>query len=229
MTRQRQKLPNICTTSAQCLRRWSNIVQILYKCFVHFYWCIIDSLIVYRYGWHAAVQVFEMSRFLYEHARPDRMLQHLLPRAELVPEITTRWASEQESATRLEDVHRKMRREPETARHKLLRTVHGEKRLLLRSFRFLPAIRNPPFYSVLYTMVQISAFNKLYQDLSKNICFQRWIVPQTWHIILAVFNWYTIAPHTERIRESIHPIKAEFTIVIFIHYKPPIAVSILDL
>ena len=190
---------------------------------------MIDYLIVYRYGWHAAVQVFEMSRFLYGHVRSDRMLQHLLPRAELVPEITTRWASERESATRLEAVHRKMRREPETARHKLLRTVHGEKRLLLRSFRFLPAIRNPPFYSVLYTMVQISAFNKLYQDLSKNICFLRWIVPQTWHIILAVFNWYTIAPHTERIRVSIHPIKAEFTIVIFIHYKPPIAVAILDL
>ena len=25
---------NICTTSAQRLRRWSNIVQMLYKCFV---------------------------------------------------------------------------------------------------------------------------------------------------------------------------------------------------
>ena len=27
-------LHNICTTSAQRLRRWSNIVQMLYKCFV---------------------------------------------------------------------------------------------------------------------------------------------------------------------------------------------------
>ena len=27
-------LYNICTTSAQRLRRWSNIVQMLYKCFV---------------------------------------------------------------------------------------------------------------------------------------------------------------------------------------------------
>ena len=27
-------LYNICTTSAQCLRHWSNIVQMLYKCFV---------------------------------------------------------------------------------------------------------------------------------------------------------------------------------------------------
>ena len=30
----RQHLYNICTTSAQSLRRWSNSVQMLYKCFV---------------------------------------------------------------------------------------------------------------------------------------------------------------------------------------------------
>ena len=29
-----QHLYNICTMSAQSLRRWSNIVQMLYKCFV---------------------------------------------------------------------------------------------------------------------------------------------------------------------------------------------------
>ena len=29
-----KRLHNICTTSAQRLRRWSNIVQMLYKCFV---------------------------------------------------------------------------------------------------------------------------------------------------------------------------------------------------
>ena len=29
-----QQTQNICTTSAQRLRRWSNIVQMLYKCFV---------------------------------------------------------------------------------------------------------------------------------------------------------------------------------------------------
>ena len=30
----KRHLYNICTTSAQRLRRWSNIVQMLYKCFV---------------------------------------------------------------------------------------------------------------------------------------------------------------------------------------------------
>ena len=30
-------LHNICTTSAQRLRRWANIVQMLYKCFVFTY------------------------------------------------------------------------------------------------------------------------------------------------------------------------------------------------
>ena len=34
MPQDTQQTQNICTTSAQRLRRWTNIVQMLYKCFV---------------------------------------------------------------------------------------------------------------------------------------------------------------------------------------------------
>ena len=34
---------NICTTSAQRLRRWSNIVQMFYRCFVFAGMCLVNK------------------------------------------------------------------------------------------------------------------------------------------------------------------------------------------
>ena len=36
-----QQAENLCTTSAQRLLRWPNIVQMLYKCFMFTGWCAL--------------------------------------------------------------------------------------------------------------------------------------------------------------------------------------------